>query len=587
MPITITQAKERIQRSEKKTELDAILKHDARLKLHGEPVLDRYDSGPAFNRFLRWVGDVLTADKAAVFEHLLTFPVLTVELVEQIMGDLEKVFDGKNPVFRYEFTDKKLISDWFEYKVKLGYPSFWRVNGMQALKTMVNSVVVVDLPQQQTTGAAEPYFYFVDPCNILDFEDQDGNLSVIIFKLDGRRAAVYDEQFYRIFEIPESGGEPVLILENPHELGECPGHWFWDNSISKARRWFKKSPITTTLGHLDWYLFFKTSKRHLDLYAPYPIVSGYEEDCSYESEESGLVLHCESGFLVDSAGLSFRRNNSRVPCPSCSGKKIYGAGSFVTIPLPDKKAGIPDLRNPIQLTGADTPSLEYNVSETERLRNEIYKSVTGYAGEPVNDQAINEKQVYASFESRTAILRNIKINFELVQARTERKICKLRYGRMFTGLSINYGTEFYLESADTLLKLYNDQLAAGSGDVVTLDYLQEQYYETKFRNNPEQLERAKLVNAIDPARHNGPDKSEALYKAGVLSEADAKVKANFASYLMRFETENANIQDFGVNLEFAKRVNTIKEALRAYAEEVEKVEDDPGPEGIPKPAGSN
>ena len=46
------------------------------------------------------------------------------------------------------------------------------------------------------------------------------------------------------------------------------------------------------------------------------------------------------------------------------------------------------------------------------------------------------------------------------------------------------------------------------------------------------------------------------------------IKRNFADFIRRFERENMNIISFGENIDYDKKINTIKERLTDYAREI-------------------
>jgi hypothetical protein len=59
-----------------------------------------------------------------------------------------------------------------------------------------------------------------------------------------------------------------------------------------------------------------------------------------------------------------------------------------------------------------------------------------------------------------------------------------------------------------------------------------------------------------------------LYQTGIVSVEDYLVKLNFADFIRRFERENMNIIEFGSATAYDTKINTIKEQLRAYAQEI-------------------
>jgi hypothetical protein len=46
------------------------------------------------------------------------------------------------------------------------------------------------------------------------------------------------------------------------------------------------------------------------------------------------------------------------------------------------------------------------------------------------------------------------------------------------------------------------------------------------------------------------------------------IKLNFADFIKRFERENMNIITFGENIDYDKKIDTIKERLMEYAREI-------------------
>jgi hypothetical protein len=325
----------------------------------------------------------------------------------------------------------------------------------------------------------------------------------------------------------------------------------------------KRSPITNALGDLDWHLFVSVSKRHLDLYAPYPIYSGFAADCDYEIDVEQTYEQCDGGFLKDREGRYLLRNGRIAECPACSKKRIAGVGSFVEVPAPSMENNNADLRNPVQITTVDRASLDYNTEELERQRAAFLEQVTGFAGEKITAEAVNEKQVKAFFESRTNVLRSLKKDLETIQEWTETTICRLRYGAAFVSATIDYGTEFYLLQADDLLDLYIAARDSGAG-MLTLDLLQDQYLDTRFRNNPAELERSRMIVDIEPLRHIANERAAQLLDQGVISRDDYAVKANFSSLLLRFERENGPVTRFDVASDYDKRVQRIYETLISY-----------------------
>jgi hypothetical protein len=570
MPITAPELKARLQKPlHRKTIVDAI-EHHRRLRLHSTPALNLLDAGAAATRFLDFVHGLIPEDKYRIFCSLFRFPVKTVELADEIFTALEKIFDGRDPVFRYEFADPELETDWRQYRNKrLKGQRFWKTRGMEQARAGINNVLVVDLPAEQASERPEPYYYFLDIDKVLDYDlDADGEITRLIFSQggheDGFRIAVFDGDAYQVFASKDGAADVgPLLASNLHGLGYCPAKWFWSNPITFQHPDRKKAPLTAQLDNLDKYLFTALSKQHLDLYASYPIYWGYAQDCDYK-EDTGY--YCDGGFLRDDthAYVVNRMTGALASCPACSQKRLTGAGSFIEVPPPGPATDGNDMRDPAGLVTIDRASLDYNVDEVARQRLAIYRQAVGFGGDPANDQAINEKQVMASFEGRAQKLREIAKNFEIIQAWADDTACRLRYSEAeYQGNSISYGTEFYLYTADEVLSMYQEAKAGGMDDVV-LDMLQEQFWATKYRNSPEAQERVNTLLHLEPLRHLTKTEARGLYQAGQIGFTEFYIKQNFSSLIMRFERENTDVRSFGSLLEFDEKINRINEILDSY-----------------------
>lgn len=566
--LQISEIQEVLKAPINKQAIQQAIQHEYRLRFHCETVLSNLEVNRAATDFLMWVQTLIPADKYRVFLSLFRYPNPNLAFTSEVFAALEKIFDGQNPVFQYQFQSSELELDWNDYRTgSLKEPSVWQNKGFATMKTAINSVIIVDVPEEQNTIRPEPYFYFLDISSIVDFKEVDGVIEWIAFEQEEDRLVFFDDTFYRVFN--KTKNESLeLISENSHGLGFCPARFFWTASISEKKKSIKKSPLTDELTNLDWLLFFGISKKHLDLYAPYPIYSGYESECDYDNENQ--YEYCKNGFLRSSQNETYliEPTGALKQCPVCSRKRLAGVGSFVEVPVPSHENGNADLRNPISITTVDEKSLKYNTDEVERIKREIFKNVTGFHGE-LTKKAVNELQIEASFEARKNVLIHIKKQFEQAQKWVDDTICKLRYGALFLNSVVNYGTEFYLENSEKLLKQYNEAKKQGADDNV-LDMLQNQFYATKYRNNPEQQKRINVLLNLEPFRHLSKKEVNDMFRQNQIGYDDFIIKSNFSSFMMRFERENINIVEFGSSLSFDSKINSIYQALKAYAQEMKQ-----------------
>lgn len=559
MPLQLEQIREILKTPKRQSDAQRASAYEDRIRFHTETAIDAKGS-EYVGSFLSWVKGMLPADKYAAFLQFFTFPVYTVDLVEEIYHALEKVFEGRDVLERFEFSSPEASADWDEFRAKMG--DVWRNDAWQAMQFMINSILVADLPSEQNGSLPTPYLYWLDIGKVIDFALVDEvQFEYIIFEVEKNKIAVFDDQWYRVFLLNDQKEIAETLVENPHDLGYCPARFYWTTFTKPSEKWLKKGPISNQLGNLDWLLYFAVSKRYLDSYAAYPAMWGFADDCSYEGTtgRDNQPVECDGGKLRTLDGDWLWQGEYLMDCPKCAKSKLMGAGTYIAVDPPDISNDKADLREPIGIVPIDRASLDYNVDEVTRLEHDIFARTVGYDQEPQNNQAINEKQVQSQFESRKTVLRSIAKNLEAAKEWSLKTLALLRYGQRFNSCSISLGTEFFLDSPESLLDQYHEAKER-QADSAVLDQLQDQYLESKYRHNPVELKRQRLLKHLEPFRHLTREEAQALAEG----QPDYYLKANFSSLILRFEREQASILDFGANLEFDQQVKRIREVLLSY-----------------------
>lgn len=570
MVLELNQIKRILQKPTKRQAIQKAVNMQRRLRFHTETNIAVSDINQPTTIFLDWVKHLLPKDKFNIFLQLFKFPLPTPAVVEDVYRELERVFYSRNSSSSYQFTDSELAEDWALYrKSNLNEPEVWKTMGWKRMQVSPNSILVIDLPQVQTTPRPEPYFYWLEIDAVVDYQlsKQDENsFEWLVFNQPEHRIAVFDDTSIRVYQLNEKNEIQSLVSEAQHDLGYCPARFFWSTQLNEKNKDLKKNPITKELSNLDWYLFFTLSKQHLDLYAPYPIYSAYEADCNFENNETGD--YCDGGFLRNAKGEYKILNDGTVEkCPCCSEKRIAGPGSFLEVPIPNQTEGVVDMRNPVQITTIDKNSLDYNVNECARLKNEIIISVVGSGGTVSEKEAINETQVTANFESKTSVLNALKTNFELAQKFVEDTVCKLRYGGAFISSSVNWGTEFYVFTVTELYSKYKQAKENGASNS-ELDAISQQILEVEYRNNPLVLQRMLILKQLEPYPHKTLDEVLKLYEKELLNENLVKLKINFSTLVEKFERENINIIEFASNKPMREKIDIINKKLLEYVTEI-------------------
>lgn len=584
MGLSLDEVRKEIREQRKRRIIGLAQLHENRLRFHTQavpstpslsllahrkynvPFMGQYGVSQALDDFLAFVQNLIPHDKFKVFKALFRFPVKTNEITAVCYDKLSRIFDGRDPVYNYQFATSEERDDWEWYRHEvIGEPDVWSTDAWTHFQTDINCIMVVDMPSEQDARDKypRPYFYFLPITDVIAFKAsrKTSVMRWLIFGQDGDKIAVIDDERYRVFR-KEGDNIGELLVDNPHDLGYCPARFLWDEPMSLQYPDIKRSPVTKQLDNLDWYLFYAISKRYLDMYGSYPIYSGYEQNCDFRNDETGD--YCDGGFLKDRHGHWLYDNNALCPCPKCGDKRIVGAGSFIEVPVPIE--GQPDLRNPVQMLTVDRSSLDYNVEEEDRLRTNIITSVVGTNEEITTRDALNEQQIRANFESQATVLGRVKKGFEAAQTWVDETICRLRYGTLFLSASISYGTEFYLFTTDELRERYKVAKEAGSSES-ELDALHEKIIMSEYRNDPQMQQRMVILTELEPYIHMTRDEVQAMYDKGLITREELMLKMNFSDYVRRFERENMNVLEFGADADFTRKIATIREQLLAYASE--------------------
>lgn len=585
MALDLNQVQELLQSPKNKKSLSRAILLQNRLRFHTEADLSQYNARvanlsissarQASTVFLNWVATLLPKDKYAIFLSLFKYPLPSTPVVKEVYRELHRVFNSRNASFSYKFTSTELEEDWLRYRqLVLKHPEFFNKNSWDAMRVSPCSFLVVDCPQLQTSSRPEPYYYWLGVENVIDYgfakTEYPSQLSYLIFKQPNNRIAVFDEEYITIYIVDEAKTIKGIERQVAHNLGYCPATFFWTDSVNHEEKGVKANPITGVLSDLDWYLFFTIGKKHLDLYAPYPIYSSYEADCSFENNATGE--YCDGGYLRNPDGEYIMLSDGTAKrCPICAEKRIAGPGSFIEIPVPNSAEGVPDMHNPVQITTIDDKSLNYNVSEVKRLHEEIITKVVGANVEVSSKEAINETQVSANFQTKTDVLNELKHNFEIAQKFVEDTVCRLRYGASFISSVINWGSEFYVFTVEQLYEKYDKAKKSGV-TAAELDAIAQQIIEVEYRDNPHALQRMEILRQIEPYPHKTVTEVVELFKNGLLDKETVMLKINFPTYLSRFERENINVVEFGTTIPAKQKVEIISKKLMEYiAEDIKKL----------------
>lgn len=552
--LSLEEIKRLVKERPNKDYIEAGIKHQNRLRLHSETVLNKNNLSPAFKDLTAWLGskqpELLPSDKMERFEQLCTAPLPTLSLTGDIFTYLYRVFEGQDAFARYKFRSPENQTDWNLFSDT----DFWKTTGYSAMQMAIDSVWIVELPEEQTTDRPEPKDRLIDISQVIHIEnDRDNNCKVLIFE-SCDKLYVYDDEYISVYDFKnEKVGSPIVQIA--HGLGYCPARMFWTDALQPRNLINKKAPLTSVLGDLDWLLVLKVFKKYMDMSNAYPIIAAYEGNDDYTEVERAE----QDGRTTEEKSLK---------------NSFIGPGTLWTVSAP--RQGEPDLMsNPVKLISPDIETLKHHTDTIDQWCFEIFRKVTGNAGDPENNQAKNEKQILSGFESQMIVLRRIASNFEAIQTFADKVKIALRYGPdELDDIAIDYGSRFFLKSVEEIVSGIKTLKEAG-GDEGLIDASVEELLETRFRNDKNSLLRSKILRDLDPLPDKSIAEAKEIYDLGGISKIDFVIKSNKISFAKRFDREQMPIQFFGESLSYDQRINKIKEEFKKYANENDSSEQRP------------
>jgi hypothetical protein len=152
-------------------------------------------------------------------------------------------------------------------------------------------------------------------------------------------------------------------------------------------------------------------------------------------------------------------------------------------------------------------------------------------------------------------------NFEKIHHFVIDATATLMYGDRYTGCSVSYGTDFYLEDQNKVTEEYVNAKAAGL-PMYILQAKRNQVDELQSKNNPQERQRLYILRQLEPYQDVGMD---ILQKIPGLDINKFVIKLNFSTFVNQFEIEYGNIVEWGSALDLKTKIDRINLIFNQYA----------------------
>ena len=506
--------------------------YQSRIKLHSQAQDILLEDNSAYNNFIAWLRKRIPNEKFDAVARLIKTPISTNKLTSEIYNHFTKIFHASDGNKEYTISNEGQKEDVIQ-QLK-DQKEFFTKKAFQKFKQCPCDFVVVSLPNEESEEI-KPFAEFIPIEKVIDAKIKDSEVLYCIFQIEEKKFCVVDGEGWKIYEGEQDDAKEVEVIL--HGLSYAPIRQFWTDNIND-NEFVKQVPISNQLGDLDFLLWKIISREYAESYAEYPILWKYEEDDDFDNYGNKKYLDNQ---ITSSSFESVHdyddykaRQNLRLTNGEAKAKADDGPGDVIYKSYP--KEGQPDVGVPAGFISADVVSLEYIKKNVEDRHSEIYTASTGALQEFKNDQAKNEKQVNSQYETSRAILIEVKRNFELFEKWVSTTIGQLMIGESFEDCSINYGTNFFLQTINSI----EEGIKFSKENNLNEGYIAQQYdqlIQTKHKHDPIMRKRGELLFALEPMPTLGIMQAFEMAKAGLVTDEDFEIKRNFSSLIAQYEAK--------------------------------------------------
>ena len=551
--------------------IDAGERYHSRLRMLTEPLnAAQLEDETAFDELRAHLEDTLTSKKYKRVMQFFTYPLSVVNVTNDVLSDLYKVFDARNSNFNIQYPNDRAAGVMGEIYNAANLRGYMERIGKRVLKAEPNLIVVVDKDEE-----GKPYLLEVDEHKLIDvsFTACGKYFKYIIFEHsqgadelgEYTNIALYCDEFYTV--VQDRDGVASVLMQNPHGLGYCPARFFFDKPLSSRDKFNRFSYFAPVLGALYDWLKFYSFKEYADHYGAFPVIEQAYTECSNEHCNNGYISYPLNEDSVVGGGYT-----TPVACGACSDRSLIGPGTTVRVEL-DPEGGN-DSRGVLRFIAPDLSGLQYVANKLNEKENFIKVNTVGY-NNVLSKEAVNAVQIRGLMESKKKPLLDIKTCLDDTYKWIVYTFADA-YGVQGIECHADFGTEWFILTESDVLEMFEQAKKAGLPD----GELQSMYtllIETKYKTNPAKVERMKLLAELDPYPYDSLLDLKEKFGLGMVSTEGLKLKGNFVSLINRFEREQGDVVAYAEDLPRELKINRILDTLKTYLDESEQL--NPSDEG--------
>ena len=483
--------------------------------------------------FLNYVKSVFKTENFLTFFKFLRFPLPSSKVINnKVTPDLKRVFQADDSCFDYAVANVEK-SDYLE---ELD-PMQFNKDVFDAMMGKHNSILLTDMSSESDNTPIRSVIPIENVVSILLHGDKikkiaigaqlpvvNGETTDIIngfYYVDGERYAFLNKNL-------------EIIKEEPHDLKYCPAHFI------AARRFGSKAIVRESIfsyirEELEEFNFLKTMQKMTEPNGAIPVTTYLKSKTKSEANRDFQSDSMEPG---DSEVMSSQRAGVTSSVPP-SGKGLLQIGTALGVPAVQKEGGGLDMdavKNFITFHYMPVASLEYLKARVNEVERAIIINLIGDVTES-SESAKNEMQIRKSVIVLENTLNQLSDDLSRIRNLGDTDFLGLKYGiDRVEEVTTFYGSDFFLETVDQLLTDFN-----AAPNPVERKNILNRLTESRYKNNPEKLERQFILNNLMPFVSD-VDFDKAISKG--LDDMTFALQNRFTYWIQQFEAMVGDIVIF-------------------------------------------
>ena len=537
-------------------------KYQSKLRVFTDPLtLKDLELEQGWQAYKAHIGGIFDEKRTQRILKFTTYPLNVISITNDIVTDLQKVFDARNANFEINYPSESVERSFAPVLERLNLRAYFEEVGRPAIKSKPNIIVVVDKNE-----AGEPYLLAIGEDKLigLDFTPK-GSIKSIIFKHsegsdelgDYKRIAHYCDEFYTVLE--ERGDSMQVLSQTAHKIGYCPAKFLLDRELHSKDLFNRFSPLAPLMGSLTEWQKFTTALSFAEHFETFNVIQKPHSECGNDLCTNGYIHHEEQRHADTGALLEYGYAER---CTACEDRSLIGPGTVVEVELDED--GKADSRDVFKFIAPDIGGLEHIAKKLRELENYIKVNSVGF-NNVLSKEAVNQVQIRGLMESKKKPLLALREVLNESYKWVVDTVARAMYGEHSIKCSADFGTEWYIVSEQEIIELFNSAKEAGMPDGLLKD-LYLLLIETKYKTDPARKERQKILCELDPFPFDNIAVLKEKYYLGMVSRDHLKLKGNLERLVAQFERENGDIVAFGseTDLSHAEKVDYILIELNKY-----------------------